>query len=166
MYMEMVAHCLSGLPEEACGLLVGPYGGDEATHLFVTPNAAASAVVYEIDPKEMLRVDRAAQALGADIMGVFHSHTHTDAYPSPTDVAQATDPGWHYVLVSLRDSHPVVRSYRIEDGRVREEAVEVPGLEVPGLEVPGLDLPAPEAGGPAAGGPTELRLGTFRPLGS
>ena len=70
-------------------------------------------MVYEIDPKEMLRVDRAAQGLGADIMGVFHSHTHTDAYPSPTDVAQATDPGWHYVLVSLRDTAPVVRSYLI-----------------------------------------------------
>ena len=68
-------------------------------------------MVYEIDPKEMLGVDRQAQALGADIMGVFHSHTHTDAYPSPTDVAQALDPGWHYVLVSLRDTHPVVRSY-------------------------------------------------------
>ncbi len=104
IYVEMVAHCLAGLPDEACGLLVGSYGGDEATHLFVTPNAAASAMVYEIDPKEMLRVDRAAQGLGADIMGVFHSHTHTDAYPSPTDVAQATDPGWHYVLVSLRDT--------------------------------------------------------------
>ncbi len=66
-------------------------------------------------------------------MGVFHSHTHTDAYPSPTDVAQATDPGWHYVLVSLRDTQPVVRSYLIRDGVITEEPVEVPGLEVPGL---------------------------------
>jgi proteasome lid subunit RPN8/RPN11 len=80
----------------------------------------------------MLGVDRQAQALGADIMGVFHSHTHTDAYPSPTDVRQALDPGWHYVLVSLRDTHPVVRSYRIEDGEITEEPVEVPGLEWPG----------------------------------
>jgi proteasome lid subunit RPN8/RPN11 len=137
IYLEMVAHCLAGLPDEACGLLVGSYGGDEATHVFVTSNAAASAMVYEIDPKDMLRVDRAAQALALDIMGVFHSHTHTDAYPSPTDVAQAADPGWHYVLISLRDSHPVLRSYRIRDGKIAEEPVEVPGLEVPGLEVPG-----------------------------
>jgi [CysO sulfur-carrier protein]-S-L-cysteine hydrolase len=137
MYMEMVAHCLSGLPDEACGLLVGSYGGDEAAHLFPTSNAAASAMLYEIDPKEMLRVDRAARALDADIMGVFHSHTHTDAYPSPTDVAQATDPGWHYVLVSLRDTHPVLRSYRIRDGEITEEPVEVPGLEVPGLDLTG-----------------------------
>jgi [CysO sulfur-carrier protein]-S-L-cysteine hydrolase len=146
MYMEMVAHCLSGLPDEACGLLVGPYGGDEATHLFVTPNAAASAMVYEIDPTEMLRVDRAARALGADITGVFHSHTHTDPYPSPTDVAQATDPGWHYVLVSLRDTHPVVRSYRIVDEAITEEPVVVPGLDGPGLDGP--DLAGPDLAGP------------------
>jgi proteasome lid subunit RPN8/RPN11 len=130
IYMEMVGHCLSGLPDEACGLLAGLYGGEEAAHIFPTQNAAASALIYEIDPKEMLGVDRAAQALGADIMGVFHSHTHTDAYPSPTDVAQALDPGWHYVLVSLRDTHPVVRSYGIVDGVITEEPVEVPGLDL------------------------------------
>jgi proteasome lid subunit RPN8/RPN11 len=129
IYFEMVAHCLRGLPDEACGLLVGSYGGAEATHLFPTKNAAASAMVYEIDPKELLGVDREARALGADITGVFHSHTHTDAYPSPTDVRQALDPGWHYVLVSLRDTHPVVRSYRIVEGAIAEEPVEVPGLE-------------------------------------
>ena len=142
IYMEMVAHCLVGLPDEACGLLVGPYGGDETTHLFVTANAAASAMVYEIDPKEMLRVDRAAQEVGADIMGVFHSHTHTDAYPSPTDVAQALDPGWHYVLVSLRDTHPVVRSYSIVEDVITEEPVDVPGLErEPGVAAPGAGRP-------------------------
>jgi [CysO sulfur-carrier protein]-S-L-cysteine hydrolase len=128
IYTAMIGHCLSGLPDEACGLLVGPYGGGEATHIFLTRNAAASAMVYEVDPKEMLGVDREAQALGVDIMGVFHSHTHTDAYPSPTDVAQALDPGWHYVLVSLRDTHPVVRSYAIVDGVITEEPVVVPGV--------------------------------------
>jgi proteasome lid subunit RPN8/RPN11 len=134
MYMAMIGHTLTGLPDEACGLLVGSYGGEEATHIFPTANAAASALIYEIDPKELLAVDRAARALGADIMGVFHSHTHTDAYPSPTDVAQALDPGWHYVLVSLRDTHPVVRSYHIVDGVITEEPVEVPGLaDVPGV---------------------------------
>jgi proteasome lid subunit RPN8/RPN11 len=147
--MEMVAHCLSGLPDEACGLLVGSYGGDEATHVFPTPNAAASAMIYQIDPREMLRVDREARALGADIVGVFHSHTHTDAYPSATDVAQAADPGWHYVLVSLRDTHPVVRSYSIKGTEVTEEPVEVPGLEVPELDVSAPQ--GPEAGAASGG---------------
>jgi len=57
---------------------------------------------------------------------VAHSHTHTDAYPSPTDIRQAPDPGWHYVLVSLRDE-PTCRSYRILDGNPAEEPVVVDG---------------------------------------
>ncbi|HXQ75967.1 MAG TPA: M67 family metallopeptidase [Acidimicrobiales bacterium] len=123
VYTEIVGHCLSGLPDEACGLL----GGDPATgavaRCYPTRNLAASAKLYEVDPGQHLRADRDAEANGMAIIGVFHSHTHTDAYPSPTDVAQAPDPGWHYVLVSLRDSHPMVRSYRIIGGRIDEEPV-------------------------------------------
>ena len=56
----------------------------------------------------------------------MHSHTHTEAVPSPTDVAQAPDPGWHYAIVSLRDDrNPSLRSYRIVDGEVAEEPVTV-----------------------------------------
>ena len=62
-------------------------------------------------------------AAGLEVLGVFHSHTHSEAYPSPTDIAQAPDPTWHYVLVSLRDVPTVVRSYRIIDGVVSEEEV-------------------------------------------
>ncbi len=120
---QMVAHCLSGLPEEACGLLGGDLGTGEVTTCYPTRNLAASATLYTVDPKEHLRADRDAESQGRSIIGVFHSHTHTEAYPSPTDVAQAPDPGWHYVLVSLRDIQPVVRSYRIVDGVITEEPV-------------------------------------------
>jgi proteasome lid subunit RPN8/RPN11 len=125
IYLQMIGHCITGLPDEACGLLTGPYGSGEIVGCYPTRNAAASARLYEIDPVEILHVDRDAQKRGVDIIGVFHSHTHTDAYPSPTDVAQALDPGWHYVLVSLRDTHPVVRSYSIVDGEITEESVVV-----------------------------------------
>ena len=53
----------------------------------------------------------------------MHSHTHTEAYPSPTDVHQAPDPGWHYVIVSLKRPEASLRSYRIVDGEVAEEEV-------------------------------------------
>ena len=99
----MVAHCLTGLPDEACGLLGGDPATGEAVTCYPTRNLAASAKLYTVDPKEHLRADRDAEAAGSSIIGVFHSHTHTEAYPSPTDVAQAPDPTWHYVLVSLRD---------------------------------------------------------------
>jgi proteasome lid subunit RPN8/RPN11 len=123
---EMVAHSLDGYPLEACGLLGGT-GGDGSSGtvrtFYPVENLAASARVYEVDPRGYLRADRAAEAAGEELIGVYHSHTHTDAQPSPTDIAQAPDPGWHYVLVSLRDVHPSVRSWRIEDGKITEEPV-------------------------------------------
>jgi proteasome lid subunit RPN8/RPN11 len=125
-YLQMVAHCYDGLPLEACGLLAGPPGGadDQAARAcYPTGNAAGSARVYTVEPRDFLRADRDAEGRGMEIVAVFHSHTHTDAYPSPTDVAQAPDPGWHYVLVSLRDVIPVVRSYRISEGKIKEEPV-------------------------------------------
>ena len=125
LHAQMVAHCITGLPDEACGLLAGDPEVGEVTVCYPTRNAAASAKLYTVDPLELLQADRDAEAHGIEIIGVFHSHTHTDAYPSPTDVAQAPDPGWHYVVVSLRDTHPVVRSYTIVDGRADEESVVV-----------------------------------------
>lgn len=122
---QMVDHCLAGLPEEACGLLGGTPDPADAVVAYPTRNVAASARLYTVDPLEHLKADRDAEARGLELIGVFHSHTHTEAYPSPTDVAQAPDPGWHYVLVSLKYADPVVRSFRIVDATIEEEEVVV-----------------------------------------
>jgi proteasome lid subunit RPN8/RPN11 len=122
-YLAMVGHCYDGLPLEACGLLAGDPVTGKVERCYPTGNEAASAKLYTIPGKEYLRADRDAEDHGWQIIGVFHSHTHTEAYPSPTDVAQAPDPTWHYVLVSLKDEAPVVRSYRIVDGKIDEEPV-------------------------------------------
>ncbi len=127
LYLQMVAHCISGLPDEACGVLAGDPDSGAVARCYPTRNAAASARVYTVDSKDLLWADRDAERQGTQLIGVFHSHTHTDAYPSPTDVTQAPDPAWHYVVVSLRDTHPVVRSYRIAGGAVEEESVVVLG---------------------------------------
>ena len=118
----MVATCVRALPDEGCGLLVGTPDG-VVTEVVPSPNVAHSARFYEIDPKVLLRTFRQADETGQVVLGVFHSHTHSEAYPSPTDVAQAPDPEWHYVLVSLRDLPTVVRSYRIVDGTITEEEI-------------------------------------------
>ncbi|HEY2430906.1 MAG TPA: M67 family metallopeptidase [Acidimicrobiales bacterium] len=120
-YLEMLAHCWAGLPLEACGLLAG--AADGVSRCYPTANVAESARVYTVDPVGHLRADRDAEGRGLEVVGVFHSHTHTAAYPSPTDVAQAPDPGWHYVIVSLADGVPVLRSYRIVGGNISEEPV-------------------------------------------
>ena len=86
---------------------------------------AASARIYAIPGKELSRAERAADDDGLAIIGVFHSHTHSEPYPSPTDVAQAPDPEWHYVIVSLKREAPETRSYRIVDGAIASEPVAV-----------------------------------------
>ncbi len=123
---EMIVHALDGYPLEACGLLVGSVsddGNSRVVRLVRSPNLAGSALVYTIDPKVHLRAERDADDEGLAVVGVMHSHTHTDPFPSPTDVSSAPDPTWQYVIVSLRDASPALRSYRIVDGIVTEERV-------------------------------------------
>ena len=123
----MVGHAYDGLPDEACGLLVGNPTTGQVVRFAATANDAHSSRVYTIPPLDHLRIEREAEADGLEVIGVMHSHTHTDAYPSPTDVAQAPDPAWHYVIVSLRDTAPVLRTYRIADETITEEQVAVDG---------------------------------------
>ena len=118
----MVATCIRALPDEGCGLLLGTAAG-VVVDVVASANLAASAKVYEIDPKVLLRTFRRADDEGLEVLGVFHSHTHSPAYPSPTDVRQAPDPSWHYVLVSLAAVPADLRSYRIVEGEVTLDEV-------------------------------------------
>jgi len=130
LHDQMIAHAYVGLPLEACGLFAGDPGSDDPSgeaavvrHFYPTENEAKSSKVYTVPGKAFLRADRDAEDRGWQLLGVMHSHTHTEAYPSPTDVAQAPDPAWHYVIVSMRDDLPSLRSYRIVDGEIAEEPV-------------------------------------------
>lgn len=127
-WLQMVAHSLDGFPDEACGLLVGRDGADGAvTEAFVPcRNVDASSRTFSIGPDGWEAADREIGDRPLTILGVVHSHTHTEAYPSPTDVDKASNPlleGWHWVLVSLRHAEPVVRSYVIPDGEIVEEPI-------------------------------------------
>jgi proteasome lid subunit RPN8/RPN11 len=122
-YAEMISAAYDGYPLEACGLLVG--AGDRVHRFVPCTNEAGSARVYTIPPKELLRAERNADDDGLTVIGVFHSHTHSEPYPSPTDVNQAPDPEWHYVIVSLKRDAPEARSYRIVDGTISSVPIAV-----------------------------------------
>jgi [CysO sulfur-carrier protein]-S-L-cysteine hydrolase len=111
-------------PLEMCGLIAGEPGSNVAAQFYPCRNAAESAKVYTVDPKDFMRAERDADDREWEINGVVHSHTHSEPYPSPTDVAQAPVPDWHYVIVSLKREAPELRSYRILDGVITEEPVE------------------------------------------
>ncbi|CAN5767438.1 M67 family metallopeptidase [soil metagenome] len=126
---EFVAAAYDAYPYEACGLLAGEpneQGRDRpttATHFYRCRNAAESARVYSVDPLDHLRAERDAEDRGWAIVGVVHSHTHSEPFPSPTDIAQAPDPAWHYIIVGLKRESPETRSYRIVDEVVTEELI-------------------------------------------
>jgi len=117
-----VATCIRALPNEGCGLLLGTPDGT-VTEVLASPNVADSAKLYEVDSRVLLRAYRRSEEEGLSVIGVFHSHTHSEAYPSPTDVAQAPDPTWHYVLVSLRDVPTSIRSFHVIGGEIDEEEI-------------------------------------------
>jgi len=126
----LVAQARAEYPNEACGLIVGDAAagdGGRALRYEPTGNRAASPYRYEIDPADLLRLTIETDDVGEVFWGIVHSHTHTPAVPSPTDIGLATlyrDP--LYVLVSLSDDEagpdgsPSVRAWRILDGHIHE----------------------------------------------
>ena len=121
---EMIAHAKEDVPNECCGIIAGKDG--EATKLYRAINAEASPYRYSVDPKDLLRIYRDLDSSGWDVFVIYHSHTHTEAYPSPTDVRLAAWEDAYYVLVSLEDDdNPVVRAFRIEAGEITEEELEI-----------------------------------------
>jgi proteasome lid subunit RPN8/RPN11 len=122
----MVAHARRDHPDEACGVIAGPYGSDRPERFIEMENAERSPTFYRFDAAEQLRVWREMDANDEVPVVIYHSHTATEAYPSRTDISFAGEPEAHYVLVSTRD--PIeheVRSYRIVDGVVTEEPVKI-----------------------------------------
>jgi len=117
-------------PNEACGLIVGDrYAADGGVALRFVPtrNRAASPFRYEIHPDDLLRLTIETDDANEVFWGIVHSHTHTPAAPSPTDIGLAFYPDALYILISLSEDEadpgsgePSLRAWRIVDGQVHE----------------------------------------------
>lgn len=117
---ELIAHARAEAPNECCGYLRARDGHVDAVYRAV--NERRSPYGYTLDSKSLL----AANDLDDDgwEVGIYHSHPRSAAEPSQTDINLATYPHWIYLIVSLAGD-PVVRAWRIADGRVEEEPIEV-----------------------------------------
>ncbi|MBI4343706.1 MAG: M67 family metallopeptidase [Candidatus Omnitrophica bacterium] len=122
MAEEIIAHCQARYPKEACGLLAGAEG--RVAQVYPMTNVEDSPIGYAMDPKEQLRVEKQMRANGQRMVGIYHSHTASEASPSSVDVRLAISPEFSYVLVSLQDrQQPVLKSYRIDGTTVIPEEV-------------------------------------------
>jgi proteasome lid subunit RPN8/RPN11 len=121
---EIIAQAREEAPYECCGVLAGSEGRVEK--LFRALNAEKSAYRYNVDPHDLLRIYRECDGNGWDFLAIYHSHTHTEAYPSPTDVRLAAWPDSTYIIVSLANPEkPVLRAFRIQDGHVSEDELRI-----------------------------------------
>jgi [CysO sulfur-carrier protein]-S-L-cysteine hydrolase len=130
VYAQMVGAALDAYPLEFCGLAAGPTAvgggaGSVGRVFYPCRNDAESARVYTINAHDYMRAEADADDRDWEINCVVHSHTHSEPYPSPTDVSAAISPDWHYVIVSLKREAPEVRSYRIVDGEIVAEPLAI-----------------------------------------
>ena len=127
----IVAHARRDHPDEACGVVAGPAGSDQAVRFIPMLNAERSMTGYRFDEDEWRRVWLDLDDRDEEPVVIYHSHTATEAYPSRTDIRRAGEyamflPDPHYLLVSTRDADTAeIRSFRIVDGVVTEEPVEL-----------------------------------------
>jgi proteasome lid subunit RPN8/RPN11 len=128
-YEEIMAHTQGDPDRESCGILGGH--ADRVERVFRARNVAETPRTrFLIDPRDFLQISEEIDVAGLDLVGFYHSHTHTQAYPSPTDVADW--PGhWYpdavcFICSLMEEDRPLLRAFRIdEDGKVTEETISV-----------------------------------------
>ena len=124
LFQAMIAHLQAQYPLEACGIFAGL--ANQAVRLYAIDNILASPVAYEMDPQQQLQAMIDLEEHGWEMVAIFHSHPTGPEQPSPTDVAQAYYPECVYIIASLvNQEQPVVRGFRIENGRYDEVALNV-----------------------------------------
>ena len=128
-YVEaMIRHARAFVPQECCGLIAGQEG--RAVKRYELRNDDPSVLRYTANAQDQLAAMREMWDHDWDLLAIYHSHTHTQAYPSVTDVRLAFYPDAYYVIVSLQEpDRPVVRAFRIVDGTITEHGLRVTDQE-------------------------------------
>jgi len=114
----IVAHARAAAPAECCGILIGT--GEAIDEAVRTKNIADAPTRFLIDPRDHIDARRAARSRGLEVLGFYHSHARSPAWPSPTDVAEAAYPEAVHLIVSVQGDAPDARLFRIERGSVAE----------------------------------------------
>jgi len=122
---ETLKHCRETFPEEACGILAGKDG--QVEKVYPTKNVSPTPYTcYFIDPQEQFKIFKELEKENWEILAIYHSHTHTQAYPSATDCKLAVYSDVSYLIISLANpNEPVIKSYTIREGKIKEEEVEL-----------------------------------------
>ena len=126
LYYEVIAHAQREAPAECCGVISGAYDG-VATRVLparnVAPNPEYAYLMHSADQWTLTAEMAEASEI---ILAIYHSHPHSAAYPSPSDIALAAYPDVVYLIVGLTMDPPEVNAYYIRGGIVTLADVELP----------------------------------------
>jgi proteasome lid subunit RPN8/RPN11 len=113
-YLSLRQHGEETYPNECCGVLLGRFDDNGAESVSESVSKSVSRIArcgntradsphnrYQIDPKELIRIQREGRERGEDIVGFYHSHPDHPAQWSPTDLAEAHWFGCSYVITSV-----------------------------------------------------------------
>lgn len=123
-FEQMVKHSIRELPDEACGILAGK--NQIVEKVYAMTNAEKSPENYFMEPEEQLKVTKEIRNLGFQMLGIYHSHVASQAYPSKRDVELAFYPDTAYLIITLKDkNNPQLRAFKILEGKIDEEEVKI-----------------------------------------
>jgi proteasome lid subunit RPN8/RPN11 len=108
-------------PSECCGLLSGANGLITDIHP-LRNDADKPETRYFATPEQLFAAMRRIREAGQALLGVYHSHPRTQAYPSASDVEMAFYPEAFYFIISL-EPQVELRAFRIEDSRIEDVAI-------------------------------------------
>ncbi len=119
---QLITQSQRELPNEACGYLAGT----EQVALEVIPmtNADASPEHFSFLPEEQFRAVKTARTKGLQLNAVYHSHPASPARLSAEDLRLANDPKVVYIIISLAESEPVVKGFRVIDKTATEVSLQ------------------------------------------
>lgn len=123
VFGAVVDHARRDAPLECCGLLIG--AGEDVLESRPARNLRQSGTAYLVDPQDHFAAIRTARAAGLAVVGGYHSHPRSLPVPSPTDVAEASDPDFLYLIVSLAGHEPEMAAYRIRHGAFGEVPLQI-----------------------------------------
>lgn len=123
IYNNMIEHAIREAPLECCGILAGKDSTVQKAYELM--NVEQSAVRYLMSPSEQMKVFEEMERVSMDMLAIYHSHTHTIAFPSETDVSLAFYPGVASIIISLKDEVPVIKAFKIEKEAIYLEDIEV-----------------------------------------
>ncbi len=125
-YERVRQHGEETYPHECCGALLGQFREDGVRVVTATARCGNTRTDsahnrYNIDPRELVRIQREGRERGEDIVGFYHSHPDHPARWSATDLAEAHWFGCSYVITAVEKGKAAVTNSFLLEGSDEEE---------------------------------------------